>query len=394
MQIAFLGQPFDDRNRLGILLRDALAQAESFWVLAAWAQVSGLRFLGSPLRGLRSRGGRSELIVGIDGGIATREGLDLANELFDTVDVFHDIEARTYHPKIFCVECEDKSVVIVGSSNLTEGGLFRNYEGNISLTLNHGNPQEARLLEDVRAFRDQFRSPDMPSRRLDSSLLQELSKAGAFAGARNERSREELIRQEKVRSLAQAIFGRRRRALSSSPPISERASRSSLDRPRRARAKPSTLSPGEPDLAWWKQLTRSDAIRKDQRSHQRNYVILGKAGFEIDQKVWFRYVFFDRVRWTQERMRTGPIKEVAEVPFEVIVADEPLGTFDVRIDHATNRIASQNNAPTWLHWSSLMELIRRDDFTGWYLELEKHPGSYRLRLSKTRPSRRAIVRSR
>jgi hypothetical protein len=142
-----------------------------------------------------------------------------------------------------------------------------------------------------------------------------------------------------------------------------------------------------PSLRWWKRLTISDVMRKPASSHQRNHVILGQAGHPIDQKTWFRDTFFSSVNWQPERMRTGNIKEVVNIPLEVFVNEDSQGRFSIRFDHAPNRIANQNNAPTWLQWSGLTNLIRSQNFTDWYLVLERFaPDTYRLRLSQTEPT--------
>ena len=38
----------------------------------------------------------------------------------------------TFHPKLYIIDGETASVIVVGSSNLTRGGLFANYEAQIS----------------------------------------------------------------------------------------------------------------------------------------------------------------------------------------------------------------------------------------------------------------------
>src|SRR5262245_54481601 len=124
MNIEFLGQPFDSDRRLGALLVDVLPSAQSIWALAAWAQLSGLRHIEPHLRSLRKRKVKSQIVLGIDGGIATQESLALALDLFDEVSLFHDPGPRTYHPKLYAVEMLDEVWVAVGSSNLTEGGLY------------------------------------------------------------------------------------------------------------------------------------------------------------------------------------------------------------------------------------------------------------------------------
>jgi hypothetical protein len=139
---------------------------------------------------------------------------------------------------------------------------------------------------------------------------------------------------------------------------------------------------------WWKRLTRSDVMRKPETSHQRNYLILGQAGHGIDQTTWFRDTFFGPVTgWRQVTMRTGNIKEVVDLRFEVFVELENRGHHIARIEHAPNRIANQGNSPTWLNWSGLTQIILESDFTGWYVVIERlNPLGYRLRLTRTEPT--------
>src|SRR5437764_9688506 len=89
VKVHFLAQPFAD----GSDLRDFLAAAAGDDNLAnldavvAWAKRSGLSRLREELEVIRSRPGQTRLIVGIDEGGATRQGLVLARELFDSVHV-------------------------------------------------------------------------------------------------------------------------------------------------------------------------------------------------------------------------------------------------------------------------------------------------------------------
>ena len=385
MKLEFLGQPFIADARLGPLLEESLADADAFWVLTAWAQLSGLDLLEEGLRKFRERGGKAEAMVGIDGGIATREALERAAELFDVVHVFHDPSGRrrTYHPKLYCVERVGEVIVILGSSNLTEGGLYRNYEANLALRLDQENEADAEVFEAIKAFRESLSSPAMPSRELDEQLLQELVADESLLPSEKERQERERTRRAKADSLAKTIFGSPEIELPSTPTSTRPRRRGRPARPpgRRARRQ------AGPALSWWKRLTRSDAIRKPETSHQRNYLILGKAGRPIDQKTWFRDTFFAPLEWRNERMRTGNIKEVTDVPFEVLVDDESIGEYELRVDHAPHRIANQNNAPTWLHWSTLLDVIRTEDFTDWYVVLSRlTDGRYQLKLARTEPT--------
>lgn len=125
-------------------------------------------------------------------------------------------------------------------------------------------------------------------------------------------------------------------------------------------------------------------MHKPATSHQRNYVILGQARHPINQATFFRKYFFAGASWAAHPMRTGRVKEVAVVPFDVSIEGRSMGTNVLRIDHNEQRIASQRNSPTWLNWSGLAPVIRRRNLTGRYLALERlSDGTFRLRITRS-----------
>lgn len=83
-------------------------------------------------------------------------------------------------------------------------------------------------------------------------------------------------------------------------------------------------------------------------------------------------------------MKSGNEKEVLSVPFEVIIENDSIGIRQLTIDHSEARIAGQNNTPTYLNWSSIIDIVRDNDFRNWWLELVRFDDqSYQLRLRRT-----------
>jgi hypothetical protein len=239
-----------------------------------------------------------------------------------------------------------------------------------------GQASDDAFMSQVERYLARLTASGMPVRSLDAGTIEALaSRSGVLA--------DEVDRRRRIRvQLAQAERGIRH--MFGDPP--EGLTRPPRMRRRRAVLAPPTAPPTRPRPAtvhasWSKTLTVSDAMRKT-IGNQRAYVILGKAGQDIDQKTYFREEFFRGVSWVSQVMRSGNVKEIADVSFEVIVEQQKLGDFVVRIDHAEKRIADQNNAPTWLHWSSLMDVVRTTDLTGYTLTLELlADATFRLRLT-------------
>jgi hypothetical protein len=347
-------------------------------------------------------GGLVEAVLGVDHGIATYEGLSAALELFDRAYLFHD-GGRTFHPKVYLVENDSETRAIIGSGNLTQGGLFTNYEAATCLDLDRAQVEDEALRQELRDYFDSFIQPGAPCRELDAQLVEDLKSASIIVTAA-ERTRTERQRRDRDVPALRRIFGASVTGLPAPPPV-QRQRRTTTQRGTGTSGggglpvSPTTpLAPAPPSVpgtatapsviaSWWKRLTPSDAMRKPQQSHQRNYVILGKARHPIDQKTFFKAHFFAGVNWTQQPMRTGRVKELALVPFAVDLDGVPLGTYDFRIDHNEERIANQNNSPTWLNWSSFTDQVRQHDLTDRYLLLERmSDGTFRMSITRSEPA--------
>ena len=160
VRVDFLGQPFHDADQIGTVITAALEAGgrESMWVATAWGKRSGLSRIANSLSMFREGGGRTEIVLGVDEGGATKEGLELALALYDKAYVFHDPGSRTFHPKIYVVEGVSAATAVVGSSNTTKGGLYTNYEAAVSIDLDLGREDDVAFLSSVRAYYDRLKA--------------------------------------------------------------------------------------------------------------------------------------------------------------------------------------------------------------------------------------------
>lgn len=405
MQVRLLLQPFAADARVGAALAERAGDASGVWLLSAWAQESGLRHLRKIVAEVRGRGGYAEAILGLDQGIATYEGLRMALRTFDDVYLFRD-GARTFHPKLYVIENEATSRLIVGSSNVTKGGFYDNFEASAAIDLDRSTPGDVALRTQARAYFDSFIAPGMPSRRLDSALLNEL-RAERLVIASAERTLEERALHKRAHAPLRRIFGGRVAGLPSAPHVqrSSRATRSRVSPRAVSTAAPSSRGvPATPpgasatavEISWWRKLTVSDAMKKPPPSHQRKDVILNQGPHPIDQVTFFRQHFFQGVPWSQTMMRSyrgrpRRPKELAVVPFDVIIGRRRLGLHNLTVDHALTRVHGRGNSPTWLNWSSIGEEVARGNYVGWYLLLERlMSGTFRLTLRRTEPGSAVI----
>lgn len=155
MVIQVLGQPDRGDRSIGAAVNDALgwSDASEVWLAVAWAKRSGLTRLEPRLRALRQRRKRIRALIGIDQHGATEEGLQLALDLFSEARVYHDSSPkRTFHPKLYVIEGSGRARVVMGSGNLTAGGLYENYEMALSIDLSLDEASDRELLDELRRW--------------------------------------------------------------------------------------------------------------------------------------------------------------------------------------------------------------------------------------------------
>ena len=177
----FIHQP-SDSNRLGDYLSEGLAGPwTQFRAAIAFVKRSGIRNIEGSLASF-ARSHDVEIIVGIDHRGTSYEGLQSLLEAVSPagkVVVFHNPTFRTFHPKIYLFKSAVAADVVVGSGNLTEGGLFSNYEAGIRLRLDLSDPNEAVILKCVEQVLDLWGDQSLGTASLlDVQLLTRLAAWG------------------------------------------------------------------------------------------------------------------------------------------------------------------------------------------------------------------------
>lgn len=175
-------QPFQF-GRLGDRLKDAFSKQHwtSFRAAIAFVKRSGTRHVAPDLAAL-SQTADIEIIVGIDHGGTSSEGLgDLLKAISPKgrVIVFHNRLPLTFHPKIYLFRSSSAAELMIGSGNLTEGGLFSNYEAGLHISLDLADSSDAAVLSSVEQALDSWADPSSGTALvLDDLLLARLGELG------------------------------------------------------------------------------------------------------------------------------------------------------------------------------------------------------------------------
>jgi HKD family nuclease len=184
--IQVLSQPLGSPP-VGEVVVDALGSGTwtAFRAVVAFAKESGVRYLAKPLHDfLATQGNHAVITVGLDLDGTSLEGLQ---GLWRTLNgrgellVFKEGQggpSRTFHPKVFLFESPTRALVIVGSSNLTQGGLFMNHEAAVAVTLDLADSESAATLAACRSAIDPWQTVGPACLRVDASVIQRLYAEG------------------------------------------------------------------------------------------------------------------------------------------------------------------------------------------------------------------------
>lgn len=171
-----------DSNRLADFLNEGFAGPWThFRAAIAFVKRSGTRYIEGGLASFAANHD-VEIIAGIDHRGTSYEGLESllhAVSPIGRVVIFHNPTFRTFHPKIYLFKSSVTADMVLGSGNLTGGGLFANYEAGLRLRLNLANPDEAAILMDVERVLNRWSDLSSDTAHLlDQQLLTKLAAWG------------------------------------------------------------------------------------------------------------------------------------------------------------------------------------------------------------------------
>jgi len=137
-----LHQPFD--GQLGNRLIDLLDSRdfETLNVIVAFAKNSGVLRIKDAFERFRNRGGTINVYVGIDLTGTSYEALTTLLVHVDSLNIVHAENGQTFHTKIYNLVGGQESLIIVGSNNLTAGGLWTNVETSTLIPIRPSVPRE------------------------------------------------------------------------------------------------------------------------------------------------------------------------------------------------------------------------------------------------------------
>jgi len=402
MKISFLGQGFEDKSvdAVGNYLMNFLCQEgfESFTGISAFASESGVYGLAHYLNTAKSNFKNLNLIVGVDLEGTSKEALEEILDLNINGYIFYQKEQPVFHPKIYLFEGAKEFKLIIGSSNLTRGGLFTNVESSVLIEFNSSDKEGLTLLSELKGYyKSLFDFSDPNLFKISPNVIADFYADGIIP--------DETTRRNNFHKIAIAVSSQAN-TVAKKAGIQKRTTAkvpsSFATKPRRttttavASVTPQTNTqpiitpvvqlPQPRVLVWQKlSLSNSDAQNVPTGTAITANLKLSQARFKvnnaiIDQTTYFRNQVFNNLTWVQTKPNNNSYEE-AFCPFDVTIVGNPIGTFTLKLSHDPVRIAGQGNTPTWLHWgNAILPFLQQTNITGRTLNLYQTNQSFSIEI--------------
>lgn len=183
MQVNFIGHGLDpnNENTVGNLLATSFQDPkfDSFFSLVAFASNSGVRLLMPFILEAKEKYKELCFYIGVDDNGTSKEALQQLIENSVPTYIFHTQSAMIFHPKIYLFEGINWIRAVIGSTNLTNSGLFVNVEAAVSMDFRPTDPQGKKIVTQIKEyFKTLLQKTDKNLEPLTTELLDILCKQG------------------------------------------------------------------------------------------------------------------------------------------------------------------------------------------------------------------------
>ena len=289
-----------------------------------------------------------------------------------------------FHPKLYFAGNAEQASAIIGSANLTFGGLHNNIEASTLIRLDLSNAADKKFAEEAsNAFSEMLnKHPQHVFLINDEQHADELFESGRLADEKvipapsitsgvKKGERDDLLPMKLIKVFPPSMKSSAVKPISTEKPIAVISSIAAMTK----------------YLVWESNiLTERDlSIPKSEGTHPTGSMGWKKGAFEdIDQRHYFREEVFADLNWMPA---SPPSKwERAYASFELVIKNLNYGVFYLKLSHNTDvesRTYAQNNFMTQLHWGDAKEHVAKRDLLGRILYLyrkDTHPPEFMIEI--------------
>ena len=150
-------------------------------IVVAFAKSRGVDILRDAITDFRAGGGTAEFYVGFALNGTSIEALRALYELADNLYLLHSSSHETFHPKIYNLCGGQEAVLIVGSNNLTDGGLRTNVESSVITFLALDIAEDLAIQTEIEEYLSTLRVDDSTCVKIESkSELEQMFQDGVI----------------------------------------------------------------------------------------------------------------------------------------------------------------------------------------------------------------------
>jgi HKD family nuclease len=382
MNVQFIGQGFDEKQTIGHKLLESFSDDSynNFTIISAFASQGAVLGIANILDQTKEKWINTQVIVGVDQKGTSKEALEALLTLQIPAFLYFTSSNIIFHPKIYVFEGAVKNRIIVGSSNLTINGLFRNLEASLMIDFDGSDADGKTILESIHAYIQKLIESNLKP--LTSEII-DLLVQGKIVPTEIERQEiqgkqkaEKIETDPSVLEQTKNIFPYLKLLK-----ISSEIKRIKLKK-EKTKTNEDELNPiihfsiEKGILVWQKHnLPPSDAQQTKGDTNVTGVLRLGQADFKvenkfIDKNTYFKEDIFGHLDWIEIlRKNNNPLWETY-AHFNLLIDNQDFGIFILRISHDTNRISGQANVPTTLHWGSdIIKILKNQSVIGKRLSL-------------------------
>jgi len=389
MKIIFLWQGLKDcKESVGSVLLESLSDPafNKFICLSAFASLKGVNGIGEAIRQSKSHITKFSVIVGIDQNGTSKEALEALLKLDIGASIYYTSSPIIFHPKVYVFDGNEKTRIIVGSSNITQKGLFQNVEASFKVDYTKPDQEGEDLLKQANTYLEPFFGGKIENlQKLTPDLIQQLFEAGIIPNeAEKKKAKEQRLASKKekqengkmdaVKKLFPTVgIQALPKGFKIEPTIKEEPQTAIVSpTPTTIVPIPTAPAPQDPwmvkgNLLWKKVLERSDVLQAKAGTNPTGGLRLTQAGYPIDQTKHFRQKIFGKLTWTVGRIK--PYVEVAEVKCYVKILGNDKGIHRFTLRHKPSGEAHQHNYTTSLSWGGFGIEITKTNLAGKTLSL-------------------------
>lgn len=335
-------------------------------ISVAFARSEGVSLIKREIKSAVEDEVNVDVFVGIRNGITSKQAL---KKLFKYgVNLYVVDTGRSgllFHPKVYMVECKNKAFAVVGSANLTNGGLLSNIEASSIIELNKNDDDDEIFIQDtLESFKNLFLDYPENVYKIDSiNQIEDLYEEGKLIDEKTE-----------VRN---RVCGSNTKGNEDITPVIELKT----EKPKKKKKKEekeadkslkniNVITVDKSDLVGvtltevWrsKGLEERDLnVPSGSTANVTGSMTLKKGEYsEIDHRHYFREEVFNNLNW-EHSSKQYPYLEYAYATFYIIIEGVNYGEYTLKLKHdprTDTKSYKQYNAMTHLQWGDAKNIIR------------------------------------